>query len=571
MKKLLIFSVIVLFIGLSFNQSYLESNAQTKPLVFPTPCDDETVPCPQPTPEILSVVFEQVNSPLDCNPKFGSSSQCDGSRIFPDKDNPNDQTNRRIVKVKAVLSTASPNAKVYFKTFDVDDPATDMIIDSNGVTGDDNRVATNKAGTLSNNISDPGTTNVADVGSGNGVAVVYLTVTSQPGDNFVVAAVVNDSNYLENVSVDGTGLKHSVDGVLPTIKAKRTEMLTVWRRLHIEVDSMGNVGTDNNVTGEISTIDPVICPAGIPGCTAGATISRLTVNTTPALEDKRFSNGRIKIGRDFYKVLSNNPTLVLLNTEMTAREGANFTLYDDDDYNDNDGVNKDGDNNEVISRLPDSFKYLSDSDGNYPDGRPKNLYASAYIMPEYAALASYNQTNLPITLNVLEANVATTINSNRNSSSVESDNFWVGYFLVGYQEATNEDGDGETAVVAGTNPPSILCDCYQSTSCIGTSCTVIPKGGSGALIFQEAMQDATKTFFSAGQVIRVIGTTAPHELGHQFGLKGDNRDPVTGNPTRPIATYMLMDYPHRPDETDIYELHPEHINLIRSRVKSPGE
>ena len=63
-------------------------------------------------------------------------------------------------------------------------------------------------------------------------------------------------------------------------------------------------------------------------------------------------------------------------------------------------------------QLPDSFKYLSAEDGNYLDGKPKNLYASAYIMPEYSwqNVANYNQTNLQFELNVEDGTNNATLN-----------------------------------------------------------------------------------------------------------------------------------------------------------------
>jgi hypothetical protein len=51
-----------------------------------------------------------------------------------------------------------------------------------------------------------------------------------------------------------------------------------------------------------------------------------------------------------------------------------------------------------------------------------------------------------------------------------------------------------------------------------------------------------------------------HELGHQFGLKGDNEDGSGPN------YFGVMGY-----SGNSYSFVERHINLMRLRVKSPGE
>ncbi|HKP70895.1 MAG TPA: hypothetical protein VJV05_16520 [Pyrinomonadaceae bacterium] len=85
------------------------------------------------------------------------------------------------------------------------------------------------------------------------------------------------------------------------------------------------------------------------------------------------------------------------------------------------------------------------------------------------------------------------------------------------------------------------------------------------------MQDTTRSYlYYLGLAVENKGTTAPHELGHQFGLNGDNRDPVTQQRTRAF-TYNMMDYPDLKTQPEDYTLHAEHINILRSRVNSPGQ
>lgn len=163
--------------------------------------------------------------------------------------------------------------------------------------------------------------------------------------------------------------------------------------------------------------------------------------------------------------------------------------------------------------------------------------------------------------------------------------------MIAYQGNENEDTDGcrinqqtqqcevdpnnnqlpEPAVpgiskrLIGSSPP---CDCYQSLTCPITNppgapspiCTQIPTGAIGSVLYQEIQRDVTRSWYLAGHTIQEIETTAPHELGHQFGLLGDQVRTTLG----------IMDYSVFPSMNSI-QLHPEHINIIRRRVKSPGQ
>ncbi len=175
------------------------------------------------------------------------------------------------------------------------------------------------------------------------------------------------------------------------------------------------------------------------------------------------------------------------------------------------------------------------------------------------------------------------LTNDRGSSNLEADNFWVAYILYGYQGDTTEDADGD-----GANPgisrrqPSDYphCDCIReqndNTPCAGATCPLqtvngkviprIPTGSFGSAIYQEVQQDVHRSWMLARNYnYPNIRTTIPHELGHQFGLSGDQIR----------STFQIMDYDTSNSlgipVPNVYELNPEHINLIRRRIKSPGK
>lgn len=544
-------------------------------------------------PNVQNLSFEPITNEVLDNKLTNSEIEVvpgtDGQRIFPDKKNPEDTNNRKRVRVKAVISPVVAGAKIYFRNFDVDDPSSEIDIDENGNGGNDNREGRiidapyppAAAGTIS--ASCTGTQGLScAVTDNNGVATVDFTVTKQPGDNFVVAAS-SDEAYLKGVNVNGTGLKDSTNASLPTAQANRTKLLTVWRKLYMEVDSMGEV-EGNFVTGylrekglQIGNNAQVIEVTPSEGPRADHSYQERVVNGT-----RRSYGGRIVFsGGQNFQVLDNNTiyapgegfrasggqriNVQSLTGGARLRPNHPFVLYDDDDFNDDDNnINdtskpgKDGDNGENVELLPDSLSLMQpSSDIN------TNLYAAAYIMPEYlwAEGAGFNNSNVPFelyspcTLPDCEEQ-RTRINAHRGSQTSESDDFWVGYLLVSYQGDRNSDVDpggffGGVAPMRFNNSRNNG-DYYNPT--VG-----VPPGGIGAVIFIEAMRDYAASPFTTvipGTPVEQIVTLArtrvpPHEVGHQFGLAHGGG---------------VMGYTE-----ESLRFIPNHINMMRWRVRSPGE
>jgi len=78
------------------------------------------------------------------------------------------------------------------------------------------------------------------------------------------------------------------------------------------------------------------------------------------------------------------------------------------------------------------------------------------------------------------------------------------------------------------------------------------------------MQDVTRSwkFASLSKDIENKPLTIPHEIGHQFGLLGD----------QVRQTFQVMDYnEYSTNVVNSVGLHPAHIDILRRRVKSPGQ
>src|SRR5207237_6702424 len=124
----------------------------------------------------------------------------------------------------------------------------------------------------------------------DGIAYTYIQASPQPGDNIRIAATaVADPNNSVNTFLDSaqisqydvTDANGSVLGETGSVTSAgvATQMLTTWRRLHIERDSLGRV-VNNFVSGEIVKTAPV----------SGSTDTILKINQT-LHESNRFENG----------------------------------------------------------------------------------------------------------------------------------------------------------------------------------------------------------------------------------------------------------------------------------------
>jgi hypothetical protein len=439
------------------------------------------------TPELTleNIEFELIStdSPaLDENPNIGG-----GQRIFPDDNTPGDTANRQQIRVTARVSNNIPNVRVYFGNFDVDDPTTDPIIDTNGNQGGDNNgnVGGNSAGQL--NLPSAVTNN-------SGVATVNFTVTRQPGDNFVIAAALEDE--IGNITVNGTDLMNGnvalgdCDG---TETICRSEMLTVWRRLHIEVDSMGNV-SGNLVSG------------AVPNEVRVRRNETAIVALNNTLEVNRFENGRFVLGGPSLEVLSNtaNTITVRNNNQPTVYAPANsqFQLYDDDDFNDNNGTNLDGDIGEDVTEPSRNLLTQGSDDLN------TNVLAPIYIRPVYDVVD--NTDNSYFLANAIGDLPSDTqqlfIDRDLTTTNIDVE-FWTVYVLGSYQHTTIEDNDPATEA---------------QTFGIADGIPHFVGDGSGVLIHLEAHNSTEILDYPASASLRNTSTTVAHEIGHLLsGRHGD--------------------------------------------------
>ena len=87
------------------------------------------------------------------------------------------------------------------------------------------------------------------------------------------------------------------------------------------------------------------------------------------------------------------------------------------------------------------------------------------------------------------------------------------FVQIGYQPEAIEDSDPDTEdATGGYTPPYINGSTDDVTNSAG-----VPRGADGSLLFIETVRDRVR--YPPFSIIDTIA--APHEVGHQFGLKGD--------------------------------------------------
>lgn len=266
----------------------------------------------------------------DANPAVGTLPDQDppqerpaeGKRIFAEATTPGGPLNNRI-KLRAIIDPVIPadpsrpsealTVPVNFKPFDVDDPAP-YAPDLDGDTG--TTVADNRGSPREGAIEQP----IVNLAAGQTNAKSFFQTSLRPGDNYRAAASTSQE-WLQGVRAVQPNQTGEL-GVTEEEKASVSDMLTVWRTLHVEMDSMGdppadtpsdpNYGERNFIRGTITAIGEV---RHIQGLGRKPTRLNLTAETTApplGLSDRskdlsgtddafgfgRFEDGTIRIGID---------------------------------------------------------------------------------------------------------------------------------------------------------------------------------------------------------------------------------------------------------------------------------
>ncbi len=361
------------------------------------------------------------------------------------------------MRVKATVTPTLDNVHVYFSWWDVDDPSFSPPYDPFdgpvGPTGPDNYG------------SGAGLSATTAVTDGSGQARVTFTVSMQPGDNFRVAASASEDELSEVNQL-------KVHGILPFPSAvELSEMLTVWRKLWIEQDSMGAVASTGNEKNYFSGT-----AASYEEKPGGTRVHFQTPFPSELDEDNQFTDGWYRVSGNFYSVALSGTDyqgrgyVDILDNDLTGMSLV-FELFDDD-YSST---------GTPVITLPQCPSL----------GTWANEFRGVYIEPVNAGYYSV----VPFDRNLSTTAVGAGVGSWNDSRSPlrSSADFWNTLVVTGFQPEPVSDNDPLT----GVQVP------------LGVSRNV----ANEALVYLEVTREKGSN----------VGMVMTHEIGHTGGLV--NRTP----------------------------------------------
>jgi hypothetical protein len=546
-----------------------------------------TVACLAPEVDGFVAILKKCQDSLDIdgNPQAGL-----GKRIFPDRLTPADGLARSTVIVRVrVLPSSATNCVVWFRSFDLDDPSQNYDggtneVDSNDTAtlhkGSDNR-GTPQVGTFAPDSRRSGSIVMEVDGQTVCVGMIDFSVTLQAGDNFRIGTSFNPE-YLDNVTIDegtGQGLSLVADASI----VKTTDMLTVWRRLHIERDEMDGVSGVNSIETQIAALELK------QGFSPSTRVFTLTANLTEGDQspnrdsqepgDGRFEHGIVSFPSsdpqiDSQAIGCNGDVWIgpsygsdfLLCFHLTKADNSDPVDGSVDACSTTGGQSTIGIHNgalesdayiggqlklgaavyTIVSNTTDQLVtseavlvacLLTDDDSLVQpavadlglvsgDVAETNLFWDAYISPVLdGGGGNFNDDNVLFAFNV-------PANSDSRSSLVldhfgsrtsgnQQDGYWIVYILSAFQSATNMDIDaaGEAVVECG----------MALTLGIGDNPDHGAFWNAGSIVFMECVRDAMDDWgFSSEDASLWLRQTIAHEFGHQFGCEHSD-DGIMGN------------------------------------------
>jgi len=456
-----------------------------------------------------------------------------GMRLYPDAPAPG-QGFHPDVDVVATVSPPLPQVQVVMQWYDVDDPTdhdgpidtTDPPAQDPGYNQPDNKPTSGVVGPQIA-LSTPSAPNAQCE-----VRAVLTFGWKQPGNNVRVAVagraeelapikpLAPDDRSSLFFDKNGDGHYRTADGDYmlsefpPSPSVWVTPTLTVWRKLHMEIDSMGPV-TGNSVPSSAARVDD--------NHNGTSNVDLTLAGMLLDYDDNQFENGRLRedsTGRVFVIMESHVDRVIVYNNGQTIPSPGAITLWDDD--------------TQVMPEMPDT-------------GLMQQAYAAAFIAPivDGGGNPANNKDNVSFQLNVpwtaqaffaqIEADNGLESNGNRSAA------FWIAYVQGAFQPNTEKDGDPNSEAGRAGGTPSPL-----------------PKKGS--LVFLETAKDvARQCGFAEVQVF--VQRVVAHEIAHQFNV-GDEQ-----GPRRSMMHALDVHDPNVPEGGQFNE--SQRLTL-RTREQSPG-
>jgi hypothetical protein len=244
-----------------------------------------------------------------------------GFRLFAEQNVPGGPIHSNVIARANFVNPipAGQTNAVYFRLFDVDDPTqnftnnaanvADPLDTATAFAGDDNRLS---AGDTGLGASPAGIISTNVVGPASFVDFRYHITDRQPGNNWKVVASCS-SNYLADVILDtsstGRGTNFLCQATSSTVSTNMiSPLLSVWRTLHIEVDSMEQE-PDSALTKE-PDIDNILSESIQPNVPVAGQSTIDTFGAMGAPTEDFYEGGQVGRLGVFFQVLSHTANIL---------------------------------------------------------------------------------------------------------------------------------------------------------------------------------------------------------------------------------------------------------------------
>jgi hypothetical protein len=392
--------------------------------------------------EITLTQWESILSPLDTNPNAGG-----GKRIYPDwllTDFPNGPSpSRAWVQVHSTIDPppCDPNRpfSVQFAQYDVDDPSANQAPVDNETMGPENRGQCGWA------MAGQGGGNYSEVPvTVTGHAASVFSVSPQPGDNFRVnAQILGEGTYAITVPQGVTdGHINRTDTGQPPRTEEVTPMLTVWRRFHVERDSMvAMVEAEDYLKGYVRSVSP-------SGSGWQVTVEWSAGDTVEVSDHFVPGIMRDDVAGTMYNVawnqgMTSGQFIAKVTGPSAPTVGRAVTFYDDDfDLSTNPPTRRPN----LLPELPDI-------------SLAQTLFRAAYVETDDAG-GVWNQSN-----KTFYPYITAPLGAWRNARLKGRTLYWIGYVLASFQYSENRSWDPDTGIayLGSTSLPESGASVYYET------------------------------------------------------------------------------------------------------------
>ncbi len=494
---------------------------------------------------------------LDPDPNWPSMFAEKSWRVFPGKrwknDAPEDEP-RNIVDVEVTLNVKPVRpVNFIFRALDVDDPsADDDEVDREDDARDNRGEAPYHWGGFPDDPKDYLTLEFDDI-----TKTFPFRVTMQPGDNVRIVGggdvmtlmelenddkILSEAGPVHTIKIVDANIMEATGSVgksrVQEHEKYTTDVLTVWRKLYLEIDSM-DIVKDNEVTAEIvdiedaglyddSLLNAVNIINGDNRRQQWVTINKNLFENLPD-ESKAYREGLVNNYRTGTMKIGEQPFNTNGNTANEFGNDKILIVHGQGGQVLGKGVKK-----MAVTLVDDDAFKNDDPLPPLPTNEIKPAFEPAYILPVEDKAPNSNKT-APFRLHFKDDTQkylkGVFAEGFDNKDYDEDPAIWVVYLLNAFQGKLNEDGDGEGGLSGQT-------DGHKTTG----------RNGYGAAVFQESGRETADAYAAknAGTGWQ-LPDVAPHEIAHLFGARHSDGG--------------LMSY----DEVKTTDFEPITLDKIRTR------